>query len=432
MSGTPLDDTRAESLDGARGTPLGGAQGPRLLGLHPAVLVLASTHFLVDGFGNIFAPLLPLLIPRLGLSLAAAGTVQMLYQMANSVSQLGFGHLADRWRPRVLLLAGPLLAVSVVTLIGFAQNVWTLAAALIVGGLGAAAFHPPAAALVHRYSGERRGLSMSFHITSGTLGQAMAPLVFAPVAQHFGLAMIPALMIPGLAVVGLLLLPRIPRIDQLRAHHEPVAGFSALRPYARPLALLYFIVVLRTMTANAFSVFTPTMLVRHGMSVSEAGTVTFIFLTAVGAGGFFGGPLADRFGPRKVIILSLLSAVPFLFAAPHLTGRSFTVVLAAGGFLLQSTLPVNVTFGQTLAPISAATVSSLMMGFAWGMAGLNVPLAGMLGDRIGIERMLMVMSFLPMVATLLALPLPGGGPAHTPSRGSESIVPEVTGTDVAD
>ena len=404
----------------------------RLFGLHPTVLVLASTHFMVDGFGNILTPLLPVIIPRLDLSLAAAGTLQMLYLMANSVSQLGFGHIADRWRPRVLLMAGPLVAVSVVTLIGVTHNVWTLGAVLILGGLGAAAFHPPAAALVHRYSGDRRGLSMSFHITSGTLGQAMAPLVFAPVAQRFGLSMVPWLMAPGLLVVGLGLLPRLPRIDRLQEQHEASGGFRALVPYARPLTLLYLIVVLRTMTAATFTTFTPVMLVRRGMSVAQAGTVAAIFYMAVGAGGFFGGPLADRLGPRRVIVLSLLSAVPFLFTAPWLSGPSFIVVVAFGGFLLQSTLPVNVTFGQSLAPISAATVSSLMMGFAWGMSGLSVPFTGMLADRIGIERTMMVMAGVPLVAAALAWPLPAGKRAHTPRRASETARPEVTGTDVAD
>lgn len=403
----------------------------RPLGLHPTVLLLAGTHFLVDGFGNIFAPLLPLIIPRLNLSLAAAGTLQMLYLMANSVAQLGFGHLADRWRPRALLIAGPLVAVTVVTLVAVAQNVWAIGAALVIGGLGAAAFHPPAAALVHRYAGARRGLSMSFHITSGTLGQAMAPLVFAPVAQHFGLSMVPWLMVPGLLIVGLVLLPRLPRLDRLQEHHDAPGGFAALRPYAKPLTILYFIVVLRTMTAATFSTFTPVMLVGRGMSVAEAGTIAAIYLTATGAGGFIGGPLADRFGPRRVIVLSLVSAVPFLFAAPRLTGPAFIVVVALGGFLLQSTLPVNVTFGQSLAPISAATVSSLMMGFAWGMSGLSVPFTGMLGDRIGIERTMMVMSCVPLFAAALAWPLPGGKRTHTPVRASESVVPEVTGTDVA-
>lgn len=404
----------------------------RPLGLHPTVVVLASTHFLVDGFGNIFAPLLPLIIPRLSLSLAAAGTLQMLYLMANSVSQLGFGHVADRWRPRLLLAAGPLLAVSVVTLVGLANNIWTLGAALVLGGLGAAAFHPPAAALVHRYSGDQRGLAMSFHITSGTIGQAMAPLVFAPVAQRFGLSMIPWLMLPGLLIVALVLLPRLPNIDRLQEHHEPAAGFGALRPYAKPLTLLYLIVVLRTMTAATFSTFTPVMLVRRGMSVAEAGTIAAIYLTAVGAGGFFGGPLADRFGPRRVIVLSLVAAVPFLFVAPLLSGGAFIAVVACGGFLLQSTLPVNVTFGQSLAPISAATVSSLMMGFAWGMSGLSVPFTGMLADRIGIEPTMMVMACVPLMAAALAWPLPAGRRVHTPARATETVVSEVTGTDVAE
>jgi FSR family fosmidomycin resistance protein-like MFS transporter len=404
----------------------------RLLGLHPTVIVLATTHFLVDGFGNILTPLLPLLIPKLNLSLAAAGTVQMLYQMANSVSQLGFGHLADRWRPRVLLMAGPAVAVTVVTLIGLADNVWMLAAVLVAGGFGAAAFHPPAAALVHRYSGERRGLSMSFHITSGTLGQAMAPLVFAPVAQHFGLSSVPWLMVPGLLIVGGVLLPRLPQIDRLQEAHESAGGFRALLPYAKPLTLLYLIVVLRTMTAATFTTFTPVMLVRRGMSVAQAGTVAAIFFTAVGAGGFFGGPLADRFGARRIIVLSLLSAVPFLFAAPWLSGTPFIVVVACGGFLLQSTLPVNVTFGQALAPISAATVSSLMMGFAWGISGVSVPFTGMVADRIGIERTMMIMAFVPVVAAALALPLPGGKPAHSTPRASENTFSEVAGTDVAD
>ena len=83
---------------------------------------------------------------------------------------------------------------------------------------------------------------------------------------------------------------------------------------------------------------------------------------------------------------------------------------------------MNVTFGQSLAPISAATVSSLMMGFAWGMSGLSVPFTGMLADRIGIERTMMVMAFAPVLAAALAWPLPGGKRAHTPPRGVESLV----------
>jgi FSR family fosmidomycin resistance protein-like MFS transporter len=402
----------------------------RPFGLPGTVVVLASTHFLVDGYGNVLTPLLPLLIMNLHLSLAGAGTLQMCFQLANSVAQLGFGHLADRSSPRLLLIGGPILAVTMLPLIGLAPAAWVLAAVLIVGGLGGAAFHPPAAALVHKYSGQHRGFAMSFHITSGTLGQAMAPLLFAPFVQRFGLRAMPWLVVPGLAVLGGVLLRRVPAIERL--HESPgQSGVRALRPYARPLSLLYVIVVLRTLTAVSFSTFVPVMLTRRGMSIAQAGTAASIYLCAVGAGGFFGGPIADRFGARRVIILSLVSAVPFLAFAPLLDRWGLVATIAAGGFLLQSTLPVNVTFAQMLAPISAATVSSLMMGFAWGVGGLAAPLVGMAADRIGIENTLTLMAFMPLIAAALALPLPASRPAHVTARASDVARSESTGTDVA-
>ena len=400
-------------------------------GLHPTILLIAATHFLVDGFSNIYAPLLPLLIPHLNLSLFAAGTLQMCFLIANSVAQLGFGHLADRWRPRVLLLVGPLVGVTMLPLIGLAPNVWWLAVFLVLGGLGGAAFHPPAAALVHRYAGARRGLAMSFHITSGTLGQAAAPLLFAPFVQSFGIGATPWLMIPAVLLLGGALLPKLPAVDRLQ-EAGAVGGLQALRPYAKPLSLLYTIVVLRTLTATSFSTFVPIMLTRRGMSIAEAGTAASIYLFAIGAGGFVGGPLADRYGARGLIILSLVAAVPFLAVAPAFDGWRCVAILSLGGFLLQSTLPVNVTFAQVIAPISAATVSSLMMGFAWGVGGLIVPFVGMVADRIGIERTLMVMSALPLGAAALAIPLPSVRSPHVPPRASAAAAPETTGTDVAE
>lgn len=401
---------------------------PRFLGLHPTVIVLASTHLLVDGFGNIYAPLLPLLIPQMQLSLTAVGVLQMFFQISNSVSQLAFGRLADTWHPRVLLVAGPFFAIAILSLIGLSTNAWMLGAILVAGGLGGAAFHPPAAALVHRVSGGRQAFAMSFHITGGSIGFSMGPLIFAPFAQRYGLSWTPMFMIPGLVLLALLL-RRMPPLTPLHAHDHG-SDAAGLRQYARPLTLLYLIVVIRTLTALAFSTFMPVMLTRRGMSVADAGVIAAVYLFSTSVGGFFGGALADRWGARRIIIASLASAVPFLAVAPSLSGWPFVVILCIGGFLLQSTLPVNVTFAQMIAPISAATVSSLMMGFAWGTGGLSVPLVGMLADRTGIEHALTLMSFLPLVAAALALPLPEPTRAFAPRTPAVSM-PETSGTDVA-
>jgi MFS transporter, FSR family, fosmidomycin resistance protein len=391
--------------------------------LHPTVLLMAGTHFMVDGYGNIFAPLLPLLIPRLGLSLAAAGTLTMLYQMASSVSQVGFGRLADSWRPRLLVTIGPVIAVSVLSLIGLATTKTMLALILFAGGLGAAAFHPPAAAIAHRLGGARPGLAMSVHITGGTLGFSMGPLLFAPFAERFGLEWTPLLALPGLIVIALFL-RRVPAFPQ---HHGERSTFRSLRPYAKPLGLLYLIVVLRTLTSLSFATFVPVMMTRRGFSLAEAGGTVALYLFASGVGGFFGGPAADRFGPRRVIAWSLILSTPFLVAAPLVSGWLFVVLLAIGGMFLQSTLPVNVVFGQSLAPVSAATVSSLMMGFAWGTGGLSVPFVGMIADRVGIAPTLAGLALIPLAAAACTLPLPADahGVAQTLAsrRASDPVEP---------
>jgi FSR family fosmidomycin resistance protein-like MFS transporter len=392
----------------------------RRLPVHPTILLMSAAHLMVDGYGNIYAPLLPVLIPRLGLTLAAAGTLTMLFQIAASVAQVGFGHVADRWRPRTLIRTGPVVAIALLSLVGIARTKTELAAVLVAGGLGAAAFHPPAAALAHRLGGDRPGFSMSVYITGGTLGFSLGPLLFAPFAQHFGIGWTPLLAIPGLLVVTFF----VRRVPAIPLHPSAHRGFGALRPYARPLALLYTIVVLRTLASLTFATFVPVMLTRRGLSVAEAGASVAAYLFASGVGGFFGGPAADRFGPRKVIALSLVAACPFLFTAPFLTGGAFVAVLALGGLFLQSTLPVNVTFGQALAPVSAATVSSLMMGFAWGTGGLSVPFVGMIADRVGIEHTLIGVSVIPLLAAACALLLPSHAHAWTAPQPSEVNVPE--------
>jgi FSR family fosmidomycin resistance protein-like MFS transporter len=379
------------------------------LGLHTSIWKVASTHIVVDAYTNIYAPLLPLLMPALGLSYAAAGTLAMCFQLANSVSQLAFGALADRWQPRTLVVVGPLVAVIVLSFVGVASSPLALGVILVLGGFGGAAFHPPAAALVYRLADHRKGLAMSAHLSGGSLGFAFAPVLFAPFIGYMGLGWSPVIMLPGLIALAVTL-RHVPQMPLPPAHER--STLATLRPAAGPLALLYFTIVLRTTTSYGFMTFAPTLLTQGGFSIGEASTAVSIYLFASGVGGFVGGPLADRYGPRRVILWSLIAAVPFMAVAPGLSPSGFTAMLALGGLLLQSTLPISVTFAQSFVKGGAATVSSLMMGFAWGMGSLFVPIIGASADRYGIEETLAVLAFVPLLAACLAYRLPEQTVAH--------------------
>lgn len=380
------------------------------LGLHPSIWKVASTHVVVDAYTNIYAPLLPLLIPRLSLSLATAGTLAMCFQLANSVSQLGFGALADRWRPRALVIAGPLVAVLMLSMVGLATSPLVLGVILVLGGFGGAAFHPPAAALVYRLAEQRnKATAMSAHLSGGSLGFSMAPIMFAPFIAAMGLGYSPLIMIPGLIALSWTL-RQVPPMELPHKHER--STLATLKPAAVPLSLLYFTIVLRTATTYGFMTFTPTLLTQSGFTIAEASTAVSLYLFASGVGGFLGGPVADRIGPRRVIVWTMITAVPFMAVAPHLPPMGFTAMLAIGGLLLQSTLPISVTFAQTFVKGGAATVSSLMMGFAWGMGSLTVPLIGMGADRFGIQPTLAIVAFIPLLGAALAWQLPEKGTFH--------------------
>lgn len=373
--------------------------------LHPVIPLVTTAHFAVDSYTNIYAPLLPVLIPHLGMSLATAGALAMLFQLASSVAQLGFGALADRSSPRLLVLGGPAVAAVFLSAIGLAPSIGELALMLMLGGLGSAAFHPPAAMLAHRYGGQRRGLAMSIYITGGTLGFAGGRSWRRSSSSGSAWAQRRGWRCPG---------SRSWRCSRVACRPSPpprgvATGWRPLRPYAKPLGLLWAIVVLRTITSNGFVLFAPVMLTRRGLSVADAGVAVACYLFASGIGGFLGGPAADRFGARRVIAWSLVLASPLLVAAPFADGALFLVLATAGGFFLQSTLPVNVTFGQAIAPVSAGMVSSLMMGVAWGTGSMAVPLVGAAGDAFGIAPVLAVLGLLPLVGALFALPLPTRG-----------------------
>jgi FSR family fosmidomycin resistance protein-like MFS transporter len=81
--------------------------------------------------------------------------------------------------------------------------------------------------------------------------------------------------------------------------------------------------------------------------------------------------------------------------------------LILSGFILLFTIPVNVVMAQRLAPGQAGTVSALMMGFAWGMAGMVfIPLIGLASDLFSLDRVLASLTVFPAIGFLLAWKLP--------------------------
>lgn len=370
----------------------------------PRLAMLAFAHFTIDAYSSFFSPLLPLLVTKLDLSLTLVGTLVALASIASSFSQPVFGLLSDRVRRPWFIAFGPMVAAAFMSGIGLAPTFGALLALLMLGGLGVAAFHPQAAALSRRVS-PHPGMAMAIFVTGGTLGFAVGPLIAVGVVGAFGLEGTWVAVLPGLVVTGALLAWFARSQPQARdAAVRP--RLSELRPVLRPLTLLYFVVVCRSAVSYGFMTFLPLYLHRVGWSVADGGAILTVHLVFGALGGFLGGWLADRWGGRRVVVRSFVLAAPLYVAFLFLPGWRGLACLVLGGFFLQSSLPVNVVMGQELSPRHSSTISSLLMGAAWGVGALPISPIGALADARGLHTALLTLAGLLAVGLMCALALP--------------------------
>ncbi|MBN1857848.1 MFS transporter [Candidatus Bipolaricaulota bacterium] len=381
-------------------------------------------HFLNDGFASFYAPLLPLLIDRLDLSLVLAGLLGTVRIVVNSLMQPGLGHLADRAQRPVLVVLGPVLTVAAMCFIGRAGSFEQLLLIMIVAGIGTAFFHPTAAALVGSVHHRSRGLMMALFSAGGTLGAAVSPLVIVAYAEKLGLERTPWLILPGILVLLAFALP-------LRKHLPAVDLKSTerirFRQIPKRLVILWFVVVLRAIAATSFSNFLAVLVIERGGSALLGGAAISLFLLLGAAGGLAAGSLSDRIGRKAILLGSLALATPCLVAFLYGPLNLLLPLIAVSGLFVLSSTPVGVVAAQECLPGRTGLVSGLVMGLAWGVGGLALVPIGWLADRFGLISVMTIVSLLPLAAAALMFlyhePRSGNDNAEEPSAsiGLESV-----------
>jgi MFS transporter, FSR family, fosmidomycin resistance protein len=372
-----------------------------------SLVLLALGHAAVDLYSGALGALQPLLVERYQMTLAQAGMLGGFLVFSSSVMQPVYGYWSDRLKSSTLASLGPVAAGIFISSIGLAPSYGWLVVMVLLGGAGIAAFHPQASSQAVAGVEENRGRAMAFFISAGTLGFALGPTYFSLVAGWAGLGQMYWAAIPGI-LIGALLLLFLPKRADTGHPHSPGFDWKALHAVRKPLALLYALVFLRSVVQITFNQLIPLYLHRErGYSLLKASSTLSLYLVFGAVGGFVGGHLSDRFGGRRVILFSMIGSVPFLLLFFLTRGLASEAGLMLGGLILLFTIPVNVVMAQQLVPSQSATISALMMGFAWGMSGIIfIPLTGWLSDLISMHYALMLLTVFPVLGFFLSLRLP--------------------------
>jgi len=371
------------------------------------VVSMAAGHTVHDTYTAFLAPLLPVFIDKLSLSITGAGLLTVFLQ-GPSLIQPAIGRFADRFNLRILVLWAPALAAVFMSLLGIAPNYAFLALLLTLSGINSAGLHAVGPIMTGNVSGSRLGHGMSFWMVGGELGRTLGPVIVVSIIVPLSLERMYWLMPLGL-LISLLLFVRMRSIP----YHAPASGpaiplrttLKRMGPVFLPLVVF---ISMRAFLQVSVTTFLPTYLTSIGADLWFAGATLTLLQGAGVLGALAAGSLSDRFGRRKVLLVCVvfapISALIFLSTQGWIQ-VGFIFLL---GFFVISPTPVVMALVQESFPDSRAFANGLYMGLNFVVRAVGIILVGIMGDYLGLHTAIMICAGLMFIGLPAVFALPVG------------------------
>jgi FSR family fosmidomycin resistance protein-like MFS transporter len=370
------------------------------------LLVLSLGHLVTDIYQSALPAILPFLKENLSLSYTMAGVILMAANFTSSLIQPLFGYLSDKQEKAFLLPLGCLCAGVGFSLLSFPSSYALILILVIVSGFGIASYHPEGYKTAHFFTGEKRVTGMAIFAVGGNLGFALGPMIAIYIIKYMGFSSLPVIIVPSLFFVAIIIFYwrdiSITEIKKDKAAEREFASEGQKGAYMS-LSIVIAIVIMRSWTQMGLMSYIPFYYINHLKGDPlYAGKLVFVLLLGGVVGTLCGAPLADRWGHKRYLILSMFLSTLILPLIFIIDGYMLFVVLGLLGMTLVSTFSVTVVMAQQLLPKNLGVASGLIVGFAIGAGGICVTLLGVIADNFGVPVALKSIMILPLAGFLLS------------------------------
>jgi MFS transporter, FSR family, fosmidomycin resistance protein len=378
------------------------------------LFIIGLCHLLNDAIQSVVPAMFPILEKSMGLSFTQLGIIAFSLNMVSSVLQPVVGVITDKKPMPFALPIGLTLTLGGVLGIAFAPSFGLIVISVIFIGLGSAVFHPEGSRVAYMAAGNRRGLAQSIYQVGGNTGQALAPLITALILVPLGqkgaswFTIVAAIAVLLLIYIANWYKKRLVKYPLISKKQETLTAKKSGLSKKVKQALLFILLLIfaRSWYISGMTNFYAFYAIEeYSLSIKDSQLFLFAFLIAGAFGTFFGGPLADRFGKKKVISISMLSTVPFSILIPFVPSVLAFIFLTITGFILMTSFSVTVVYAQELVPGKIGTMSGLTVGLAFGMGAIGSVGLGYIADLFSLSSMVSTIGFLPLLG-LIAFLLP--------------------------
>ncbi|MET0319368.1 MAG: MFS transporter [Duganella sp.] len=369
---------------------------------------VAFAHLLNDLVQAMLPSIYPMLKAEFGLSFTQVGLITLTFQCTASLLQPWIGLYTDR-RPMPFLLPAGMVATFVgVLMMAVAHSFPALLLSAALIGVGSSTFHPEASRVARAASGGRFGFAQSLFQVGGNVGSALGPVLAAAIIIGRGqgnigwFAVLVAVAFAVLVYVSRWHSSHLANLPR-KAASQVASPLSKGRVYGA-LAVLALLVFSKYIYMSSLSSYYTFYLIdKFGVSVSSAQMYLFLFLAAVAAGTFMGGPIGDRIGRKRVIWMSILGAAPFTLLLPYVDLFWTAILTVVIGFVISSAFSAIVVFAQELMPGKVGMVAGIFFGLMFGVSGIGAAAMGHVADVAGIAYVYQLCSYLPLLGILTVL-----------------------------
>ncbi|HDR6170286.1 TPA: MFS transporter [Bacillus anthracis] len=374
--------------------------------IYRILFAISFGHFLNDSMQAVVPALFPILEKTMNLSYMQVGWIAFALNMTSSIMQQVFGMYSDKKPSPFLLPLGMFSSMLGMIGLAFAPNFIIVIISVLFIGLGSAVFHPEGARVAYMAAGTKRGLAQAIYQVGGNTGNSLAPiftaLIFVPLGQ------IGSLGFTAFAAVGIVLLIFVSNwyrneLATGAVRRKKRAALEAENAIVSThikfvIVLLVFLTFVRSWYGAGIGNFYQFYLIEHyGLSIKNAQYFVFAFMIAGVLGTFFGGPLADRFGKKTIIVFSMLGSAPLALLLPHVSLVWVVPLFLCIGFISSSSFSVIVVYAQELVPGKVGMVSGLIVGLAFGLGALGSVVLGKLADIYSLQFIMLLCSCLPLI-----------------------------------
>ena len=365
---------------------------------------LSSGHLAVDFASGSVPALIPFVTDRFHLGYALAAMLLLAATVSSSLVQPLFGLWSDRRGALWLIPGGAMLAAVGIGGAAISPAYPLVLLLVLAGGLGVAAFHPEGAKFAAYASGRKRASGMSYFNIGGNAGYALGAFVTGQLVVWLGLvggllAMVPVL----LASLGLVRV--VPHISGLK----PETGVAALHrgdDRRSAMAVLGVVIALRSVAWFTLLAFVPLWVVSLGHSKADGNRLLFLMLLAGALGTLMLGPVADRIGLRRTLVVTQTLIAPLILVFVYVGGVPGAVALMLVGVCVVGTFGVTMVLSQLYLPRHVGMASGLSVGLAMGIGGVAAVVLGAVADAIDLKTALTICAVAPAIGVIFCLRLP--------------------------